>query len=62
MTPTIVRPGHRSQGLTYPLVAGAVGNARAQGASSIEGYPFLAAGFPEVSRPTVRRVVMRLEL
>ena len=24
--------------------------------------PFLAAGFREVSRPTVRRVVMRLEI
>ncbi|PKI90330.1 GNAT family N-acetyltransferase [Actinomycetales bacterium SN12] len=78
----IVRPGHRGQGVTYPLVAGAVEHARAQGASAIEGYPmltsggtvtwgemnvgsvgpFLAAGLREVSRPTVRRVVMRLEL
>lgn len=82
ITCLIVRPGYRGQGLTYPLVAGAVEHARAQGASAIEGYPmltrggtvtwgemhvgsvgpFAAAGFREVSRPTVRRAVMRLEL
>lgn len=82
ITCLIVRPGYRGQGLTYPLVAGAVKHARAQGASAIEGYPmltrggtvtwgemhvgsvgaFAAAGFGEVSRPTVRRAVMRLEL
>ena len=82
ITCMIVRPGHRGQGLTYPLVAGAVAHARAQGASAVEGYPmltgggtvtwgemnvgsvgpFAAAGFAEVSRPTVRRAVMRLEL
>jgi GNAT superfamily N-acetyltransferase len=81
ITCRIVRPGHRGQGLTYPLVAGAVAHARAHGASAVEGYPmltgggtvtwgemnvgsvgpFAAAGFAEVSRPTVRRVVMRLE-
>mgnify|MGYP003531253788 FL=1 len=78
----IVRPGFRHEGLTYPLVAGAVEHARAQGARVIEGDPmltggakltwdelhvgpvgpFVAAGFEEVSRPTKRRVVMRLAL
>lgn len=82
ITCLIVRPGYRGHGLTYPLVAGAVEHARAQGASAIEGYPmlthggtvtwgemnvgsvgpFAAAGFREVSRPTLRRAVMRLEL
>jgi GNAT superfamily N-acetyltransferase len=77
-----VRKGHRGQGLTHELVAGAVAHARERGAAALEGYPmrsdgrqviwdetrwgfvnaFAAAGFEEVSQPTKRRVVMRLEL
>jgi GNAT superfamily N-acetyltransferase len=34
-----VRPGHRGQGISHPLLAGAVEYARAQGAPAIEGYP-----------------------
>jgi GNAT superfamily N-acetyltransferase len=34
-----VRPGHRGQGVTHSLVAGAVEYARAQGAPAVEAYP-----------------------
>ena len=34
-----VRPGHRRQGLSHHLLAGAVDFARANGAVAIEGYP-----------------------
>ena len=34
-----VRPGHRRQGISHPLLAGAVDFARHSGASAIEGYP-----------------------
>jgi GNAT superfamily N-acetyltransferase len=34
-----VRPGHRRQGISYPLLAGAVDFARHSGAPAIEGYP-----------------------
>jgi len=34
-----VRPGHRGQGLSHALIAGAVEFARAQGAPVIEAYP-----------------------
>ncbi|CAL9640769.1 GNAT family N-acetyltransferase [Streptomyces sp. enrichment culture] len=34
-----VRPGHRKQGLSHALIAGAVDFARAQGAPMIEAYP-----------------------
>jgi GNAT superfamily N-acetyltransferase len=34
-----VRPGHRGQGVSHPLLAGAVEYARSQGAPAIEGYP-----------------------
>ncbi len=34
-----VRPGHRKQGISHELVAGAVEFARAHGASVIEAYP-----------------------
>lgn len=33
-----VRPGHRKQGISHALIAGAVEFARAQGASAIEAY------------------------
>ncbi len=34
-----VRPGHRGQGISHALVAGAVDYARAEGAPAVEGYP-----------------------
>jgi len=34
-----VRPGHRGQGISLPLLDGAVAYARAQGAPAVEGYP-----------------------
>ena len=34
-----VRPGHRKQGISHHLLAGAVEFARAKGAAAIEGYP-----------------------
>ena len=34
-----VRPGHRGEGISHHLVAGAVEFARANGAPAIEGYP-----------------------
>jgi GNAT superfamily N-acetyltransferase len=34
-----VRPGHRGQGISHQLLAGAVEFARAYGAPAIEGYP-----------------------
>ncbi|WP_408648193.1 GNAT family N-acetyltransferase [Streptomyces gossypiisoli] len=34
-----VRPGHRKQGITHALIAGAVEFARAHGAPAIEAYP-----------------------
>jgi GNAT superfamily N-acetyltransferase len=34
-----VRPGHRGEGISHALLAGAVDFARAQGAPALEGYP-----------------------
>ncbi|MER7758188.1 GNAT family N-acetyltransferase [Streptomyces sp. NPDC097619] len=34
-----VRPGHRGQGITHPLITGAVEFARSQGAPVVEAYP-----------------------
>lgn len=34
-----VRPGHRKQGISHALLAGAVEHARKQGAPAVEGYP-----------------------
>lgn len=34
-----VRPGHRGQGISHALVAGAVDFARAEGAPAVEAYP-----------------------
>ncbi|WP_427165287.1 GNAT family N-acetyltransferase [Streptomyces sp. C1-1] len=39
-----VRPGHRGQGLSHALIAGAVDFARAQGAPAIEAYPLDGGG------------------
>jgi len=34
-----VRPGHRGQGISHALIAGAVDFARANGAPAVEAYP-----------------------
>lgn len=34
-----VRPGHRGEGISHALLAGAVAFARAEGAPAVEGYP-----------------------
>ncbi len=34
-----VRPGHRGEGISHPLLTGAVEFARSQGAPALEGYP-----------------------
>ncbi|MEU1312501.1 GNAT family N-acetyltransferase [Streptomyces cinnamoneus] len=34
-----VRPGHRKQGISHALIAGAIGFARSHGAPAIEAYP-----------------------
>ncbi|WP_052666799.1 GNAT family N-acetyltransferase [Nitriliruptor alkaliphilus] len=34
-----VRPGHRGEGISHALLAGAVDYARSQGAPAVEGYP-----------------------
>ncbi len=39
-----VRPGHRGEGISHHLLAGAVEFARANGAPAIEGYPLDNAG------------------
>lgn len=39
-----VRPGHRKQGISHHLLAGAVDFARSQGAPAVEGYPVDNAG------------------
>lgn len=39
-----IRPGHRKQGLSHPLLAGAVDFARDHGAPAVEGYPVDNAG------------------
>jgi GNAT superfamily N-acetyltransferase len=39
-----VRPGHRGQGISHALLAGAVAYARDRGAPAVEGYPTGNAG------------------
>ncbi|MFJ8227181.1 GNAT family N-acetyltransferase [Streptomyces griseus] len=39
-----VRPGHRGQGISHELIAGAVEFARAHGAPAIEAYPLDSGG------------------
>lgn len=40
----VVRPGHRRQGVTAPLIEGAVAYATAHGAPAVEAYPVDPAG------------------
>ncbi len=55
------RPGFRKRGISRKLAAAAVEHARAHGARAVEGYPLSRPGFQEVSRPSGRRVVMRID-
>lgn len=68
----------RGQGLTHPLLEGAIDHARTQGATTLEAYPvdpdspsyrhmgfvpaFAAHGFAEIGMAGSRRHVMRLAL
>ena len=70
----VTRAGFRRRGISKALARAAVAFARQRGARALEGYPhlselghvgtpniFTAAGFVEVSRPTPRRIVMRID-
>lgn len=70
----VTRAGYRRRGISRALARAAVDYARRNGARAIEGYPdlvevtylgtrhvFADAGFVEVSRPTNRRAVMRID-
>jgi GNAT superfamily N-acetyltransferase len=45
----VVRPGHRRQGVTAPLLEGAVAYAAAHGAPAVEAYPVDPAGRMDVT-------------
>jgi GNAT superfamily N-acetyltransferase len=70
----VTRAGFRRRGISKALARAAVAFARQRGARALEGYPhlsefghvgtpsiFAAAGFVEVSKPTPRRIVMRID-
>lgn len=76
VTCLFARAGFRKRGVSRALARAAVEFARGHGARAIEAYPmnavveelhvgtegtFVAAGFTEVNRPTVRRAVMRID-
>jgi GNAT superfamily N-acetyltransferase len=70
----VTRAGYRRRGIGRALARATVGFARERGASAVEGYPdfvdggsvgtlamFADAGYAEVSRPGIRRAVMRID-
>jgi GNAT superfamily N-acetyltransferase len=70
----VTRAGYRRRGISRALARAAVDFARQRGARALEGYPhtrevghfgtpslFAAAGLVEVSRPSLRRRVMRID-
>ena len=70
----VTRAGFRRRGISRALARAAVDFARQRGARALEGYPhstevmhfgtpgvFAAAGLVEVSRPTTRRILMRID-
>ncbi len=70
----VTRAGFRRRGISRALARAAVDFARQRGARALEGYPhtseawhlgapgvFAAAGLVEVCRPTLRRIVMRID-
>ncbi len=78
ITCLLVRAGFRRRGISRALIGAAVAFARSGGARAVEAYPtahavaeelhcgllpwFIDAEFTEVSRPTKRRAVVRVEL
>ncbi|MGH3488126.1 MAG: GNAT family N-acetyltransferase, partial [Actinopolymorphaceae bacterium] len=74
VTCIVTRAGFRRRGISRALARAAVDFARQRGARALEGYPhtrevghfgtpslFAAAGLVEVSRPSLRRRVMRID-
>jgi len=77
VTCVFVRVGFRGRGIAYALARAAVAHARDRGARAVEAYPivskpadeihvgspsiFAAAGLTQVTHPTQRRLVMRLD-
>ncbi|MEQ4208574.1 GNAT family N-acetyltransferase [Actinopolymorpha sp. B9G3] len=74
VTCILTRAGFRRRGISRALARAAVDFARQRGARALEAYPhtsevghfgtpsvFAAAGLVEVSRPTLRRIVMRID-
>jgi GNAT superfamily N-acetyltransferase len=74
VTCLLTRVGFRRRGVSHALAKAAVDFSRRNGARALEGYPdlvevshvgshhaFADAGLAEVSRPTVRRAVMRID-
>ncbi|MFF0339577.1 GNAT family N-acetyltransferase [Kribbella sp. NPDC004875] len=70
----VTRAGYRRRGIGRALAGASVDFAAGQGARAVEGYPdlvdggsvgtlamFAAAGFVEVSRPSKRRAVLRID-
>jgi len=70
----VTRAGFRRRGISKALARAAVDFARQRGARALEGYPhtsefghvgtpsvYAAAGLVEVSKPTPRRIVMRID-
>jgi GNAT superfamily N-acetyltransferase len=66
VTCLVVRPGFRGRGLTYLLAQATIAFASSRGARALEAYGmtcqvFEEAGFTEVSSPSLRRRVLRVE-
>jgi GNAT superfamily N-acetyltransferase len=58
----VTRAGYRRRGISRALARATVDFARERGIRTLEGSPMLAkAGFAEVSRPTLRRLVMCID-
>jgi GNAT superfamily N-acetyltransferase len=66
----VTRAGFRRRGISRALARAAVDFARQRGARALEGYPhtgdpwhrvFADAGLVEVNRPTLRRIVVRID-
>jgi GNAT superfamily N-acetyltransferase len=70
----VTRAGYRRRGISRAMARAAVDFARQRGARALEGYPhtrefghvgtpgvFAAAGFVEVNKPSLRRIVMRID-
>ena len=49
----VVRSGHRRQGVTAPLIEGAIASARSRGAPAVEAYPVEPVGRMDTTRAFV---------